>query len=1031
MKKKKTPCISNSNWEKFLNISFKVYGKKRQHHIERIGQNPSLSSVQSPDLSVAADSVDLDSTTDKQFIQQIPNVLENYELVNLNYTKGISITQCTLAGNHQFSLWEFSGYEPYQIFYDRFVDDCQAIHMIVYNLNQEQRDCFDECLHWVEYLRSRLRLKSKGSKIKIIFVATRADLDKTCCVLKKDDGYYSSEKSRLVKSMLESFYNQHSEDMFDLSEAHFVLDSRAAWTPDVKLLIESLIRYKQDLCNELPYCTMFLNRTLYHIQMWRKQLQLANSSGSSVQANSSQQITHGNHRSPLASSMSASTVSTPCSTVPSTPTAPFNNNNNLITFHFSNQVPDNGSVSLAFNNYPIISWKQFAAQIRESINPLASDDHLNELLELLQLMGEVVYVEGCFDNDMICYQPEWLCGTILGRLFSHERYSRLKPSNLNGFFSLDELKETYADICSNINMLIDIFLAFDLCTELERQQPVKTSYYFNNLSGQLINTDRDLVYEFPAFNFLSEPMPLAFHTIKAVAGGNGTGFFSKSLGDSGRSKLASANCFVFNGFQIRTSSFHVNKSKLPAKPLITGSNLSSSSTNSSTSLLLLPSQLASLFFKLQVHLRYLANNSSYLDTDEDLDDSTNSRQQPQYLLMKQHQQHVNTNQKQRVQSKLENFNEESSIKSSNPPLHISPLIFTSTGSSAAIGTTTTASSASCPNTANSTVNILPTPPLSSPNSVHNYQFSAKHYTESSTYATSKLNILGMRNRMNGALIDIDLFQTRYCTRLNRKSCLIECMVSLDHRDGDFIEVKACAPEKWREELFYFVQDLYSLIEQVVAESCCNLNLEKHYMHFKPVQVSAQQGGGIVGVDKIEAEISGLNLGVVSSDAIYSPKDIINLQLDNSHSNGKRLKFVDLVCCGSEQIERNLIYGVEMAVNQLNEYTRHMLCAFLDKTDPMGRDWSIFAFLLGLQDHLPKLDEAAAHNPALSKCNYLLDEWCRQTPEQATVRNLLCKVRDLGRKDVYDMIQDTADLFKINICKDSGIQNSNQTLASLK
>jgi hypothetical protein len=419
----------------------------------------------------------------------------------------------------------------------------------------------------------------------------------------------------VVKQMLESYYR---DDMvFDLREAHFVLDSRAAWTPNVKSLLDFLIQQKELLCEQLPKSTMLLNRTLNHIQLWRKQLQTALSShvatSSSFILNSS-----SSKRSP-SNSLSVSTNSTPCSTVPSTPTAPFTNNS--IVFQFGNQTAPNttpnatsNSSSTTFGNYPIISWKQFVDQIRESINPLASDEHLNELIGQLHAMGEVIYLEGGFDNDMVCYQPEWLCGTILGRLFSHERYSHIKPTNLNGFYTLNELREIYADVCSNMSMLVDIFLSFNLCTELEKLKSYASSEF--SVSNGGFQARSELIYEFPTFNFLSEPLPLSFHTIKE-ASHNNTNNSTLKNGPNKNKSSPPFTCFVFNGFQIRTSHFHLNNTKSPnpkgRSNSITAShlNLSMNSTSansgssSSSTIFVPPSQLASLFCKIQVHLRYV------------------------------------------------------------------------------------------------------------------------------------------------------------------------------------------------------------------------------------------------------------------------------------------------------------------------------------------------------------------------------------------------------------------------------------------
>lgn len=299
-------------------------------------------------------------------------------------------------------------------------------------------------------------------------------------------------------------------------------------------------------------------------------------------------------------------------------------------------------------------------------------------------------------------------------------------------------------------------------------------------------------------------------------------------------------------------------------------------------------------------------------------------------------------------------------------------------------------------------------------------------TNSPTRKTKIQKYLNLNS--NGALIDIDLYQTRYCSRLTRKNCDIECLLSLDHENGQFIELKACAPELWREELFYFVQDLYTLVECVIHESCSNLNLERHYLSFKPVAIPNEKNPDSV------------NLGLIAFDCIYTPKDLILMQYESDIKNRKngtvKSTFVDLVCCGSEKIAKIMYYGIDVPFSQINTYTRRMLCAYLDKTDPMGRDWTILAFLLGLQDILPNLEDTGQHqqqqsSKSFSKCEYLLNEWCKKKPEQATISYLISKIADLDRKDVYDLMLNTIGLFQMDTSKDSGIQNSNQTLASIK
>lgn len=42
-----------------------------------------------------------------------------------------------------------------------------------------------------------------------------------------------------------------------------------------------------------------------------------------------------------------------------------------------------------YGNFPIMPWSRFVDCIRQEMNPLASDEHMRELVQQLQLMGEV------------------------------------------------------------------------------------------------------------------------------------------------------------------------------------------------------------------------------------------------------------------------------------------------------------------------------------------------------------------------------------------------------------------------------------------------------------------------------------------------------------------------------------------------------------------------------------------------------------------------------------------------------------------
>ena len=69
--------------------------------------------------------------------------------------------------------------------------------------------------------------------------------------------------------------------------------------------------------------------------------------------------------------------------------------------------------------FPVVSWAQFVDYLHMVVNPLAGEEHLKEVIQQLQLMGEVVYLKSD-STDLIVLQPKWLCGVLCGSLLSPE-----------------------------------------------------------------------------------------------------------------------------------------------------------------------------------------------------------------------------------------------------------------------------------------------------------------------------------------------------------------------------------------------------------------------------------------------------------------------------------------------------------------------------------------------------------------------------------------------------------------------------------
>ncbi len=707
------------------------------------------------------------------------SILDNYDIVHDNYTKGIEITNAQLTGGNHFSIWEFSGYQPYQIFYDHFIGDHKCVHVIVYNLSKSDSQCCDEIIYWLEFLRARIAPKEQifhkgkcSNALKILLVGTHADSDKQC--FKNEEGEYTSEKANQIYNQI---YDQYQHE-FEICDKQFLLDARVAWVPEIKLLIQYFNQLKESICERLPRCTMFLSRTLHNVQNLRKT----------------------------------------CTT------------------------------------YPIVEWKKFIELIREKVNPLASDEHFREVIQQLQLMGEVIYIEGNPDQHLVCVDPEWLCHKILGILYSHERFYTNKE---NGLYTLDDLEKIFCEVCSNVGQLKDILIALDLCAE-----------YDNN---------GDVEYEFTSLNFIEK---------------------YDSVWDR-----ATGEALVYNGFQLRCSNC--------VKTLI-----------------------ATMFPRIQTNLRNLSNYS---------DDFNPVPAQESQLI-------------------LDNL-----ISSYN----------------------------------NGSVSNATISPGSTNNNNNNNGDFTNSFLPNLKNNSAIEQVTTLNHKYSNTLYDIDLLQWRYGSKITRVNSNLECLLVVDP-EGLFIELKARAPMSKKEELFYFMQDINTLVQQVVLDSCPGLNLEIHYLSHDAI---SRHGDNMI---------------------CFTPKVMYQMQVEGKYVVGDKERFSDVVCCGSEMVSKNIVLGIDLPINiALSLYTRRMLSRLLDDIDPMGRDWCLLAVILGLQEYLPKLDNLLVN---ISKTNYLLDEWVREK-QNTTVRMLLEKLSELGRKDVCDLVMNTSILFKVNVADDSGIRNSNQTLSS--
>ncbi|GMT30636.1 hypothetical protein PFISCL1PPCAC_21933 [Pristionchus fissidentatus] len=134
------------------------------------------------------------------------------------------------------------------------------------------------------------------------------------------------------------------------------------------------------------------------------------------------------------------------------------------------------------SNFPVVTWPHFVNIARNDINPLAGESHCRQLIQQLQLIGEVVYLrDDTAEMDFVVLNAEWLGTHIIGQLLSAEFLSKCR---LSGCYTIDQFVPIYSEIPEPAD-LFQILDTLQLCAPLE--------------------CDDETSWEFPAFIQLEPP----------------------------------------------------------------------------------------------------------------------------------------------------------------------------------------------------------------------------------------------------------------------------------------------------------------------------------------------------------------------------------------------------------------------------------------------------------------------------------------------------------------------------------------------
>ena len=142
---------------------------------------------------------------------------------------------------------------------------------------------------------------------------------------------------------------------------------------------------------------------------------------------------------------------------------------------------------------PVISWQDFVGHARSNINPLAADDHMKEVIQQLQLMGEVIYVKGSVGVDVIILEPKWLSSNIIGLIASPDFSCKSQVTS-------QELKSITS--WEAIENIIPVLESLGICAKMD------------------LDDTRDPDYEFPLYNYSESPESIWSIDKKAELGGD-------------------------------------------------------------------------------------------------------------------------------------------------------------------------------------------------------------------------------------------------------------------------------------------------------------------------------------------------------------------------------------------------------------------------------------------------------------------------------------------------------------------------------
>lgn len=242
----------------------------------------------------------------------------------------------------------------------------------------------------------------------------------------------------------------------------------------------------------------------------------------------------------------------------------------------------------------------------------------------------------------------------------------------------------------------------------------------------------------------------------------------------------------------------------------------------------------------------------------------------------------------------------------------------------------------------------------------------------------------------------DLFQWLRGSKL--VSGLLEAMVTLEQVNGvDCIEVKVRGPHNSQPLCFFLLEELLTIIDQVLLEMSPGLSVEKHVLSCLDLRNHSVPPYAFPPPALMHALLSPSRL----DSRLHNP-------LANTTETLRQLIAFD-----DPEVERVVVLADELSVGVLSSVCRQSLSALLDPTDALGKDWCLLALNLNLGEHLPALEQQAeCRSPTAA----MLDAMAADADRLYSVGSVISKLEELGREDAAEVLLRSAPLYRV--CQDS-------------